>query len=647
MNTPHPFVLPPEDRVLSPYTGWTRAHWEAVADGLLAAVRPYRSPGGALITLPGRTSWSGERSDGLEGYARTFLLAALRAAGTAASGRPVPADLLEPSADGLRTGTAAPGTADPQSWPAVVDRGQAMVEAASVALALHLTKDQLWDRLDEGTRERAADWLAGALRHEPVDNNWWLFPVAVGTFLEAADRHTEQARAAIDRGLARIEQWYVGDGWYTDGAGRYFDHYNGWAMHLYPLLCAAVAGAPADPVRRERLREFLIGYGRLFDRTGAPLHQGRSLTYRFAAAAPLWLGALVDATPYPPGTTRRLASGVLRHFLDRGAARDGLLSLGWYGPDAATVQPYSGSASPYWAAKGFVGLLLPERHEVWTAYESAGPAEHADPEPVLGLPGPGLLVHSGHGVARLVNHGADHQPVGPTAALDADDPLYARLAYSTMTGPTRGGDPADNHIGLVLAGRVTERGRIEPLGAGPGWAASAHSPTLDGQPVPGTRIVSVSVVRGPYEVRVHLVRAPAGTAVRESGWAPAPAAGEELRSSAAGLDAWVRTTSVHGTLTGAHGWERAAVGSAPHGTAFGERAELAVLEGTVAAEPLVSVLALTWADATPTPAPQVSATASGVDVRWADGGLSRIRYEATERCSVTHEAGRPHAPTGV
>ncbi|WP_020557606.1 DUF2264 domain-containing protein [Embleya scabrispora] len=637
MNTPHPFVLPPEDRTLSPYTGWTRAHWEAVADGLLTAVRPYRSPGGALITLPGRTSWSGERSDGLEGYARTFLLAALRAAGTAASGRPVPAALLEPYADGLRAGTAAPGTADAESWPAVVDRGQAMVEAASVALALHLTKDQLWDRLDESVRERAADWLAGALRHEPVDNNWWLFPVAVGTFLEAADRHTGQARAAIDRGLARIEKWYVGDGWYTDGAGRYFDHYNGWAMHLYPLLCAAVAGEPTDPVRRERLREFLTGYGRLFDRTGAPLHQGRSLTYRFASAAPLWLGALVDATPYSPGTTRRLASGVLRHFLDRGAARDGLLSLGWYGPDAATVQPYSGSASPYWAAKGFVGLLLPERHEVWTARESAGPAEQADADPALGLPGPGLLVHAGHGVARLVNHGADHQPAVPAAALDADDPLYARLAYSTLTGPTRCGDPADNHIGLVLAGRVTERGRIEPLGAGPGWAASAHSPTLDGHPVPDTRIVSVSVVRGPYEVRVHHVLAPTGTAVRASGWAPAAAAGARLRSAVEGLGARVDTASVRSTLTGAHGWERAAVHAAAHGTAFGEQAELAVLEGTVATGPLVTVLSLTWADTALVPAPRVTVTASDADVWWADGGVSRVRRTGADGCSVTHE----------
>jgi hypothetical protein len=70
---------PQADRTLSPYTGYTRAHWEAAADALLAAVEPYASADGALYQLPGdRTSWTGRLSDGLEGYARTLLLAAFR-----------------------------------------------------------------------------------------------------------------------------------------------------------------------------------------------------------------------------------------------------------------------------------------------------------------------------------------------------------------------------------------------------------------------------------------------------------------------------------------------------------------------------------------------------------------------------------------
>src|SRR5262245_16859529 len=69
-----------EDRELSPYTGWTREHWEATLDATLDAVRPYASPRHALIDLPGPVSISGRRSDGLEGFARTFLAAGFRLA---------------------------------------------------------------------------------------------------------------------------------------------------------------------------------------------------------------------------------------------------------------------------------------------------------------------------------------------------------------------------------------------------------------------------------------------------------------------------------------------------------------------------------------------------------------------------------------
>ncbi len=103
-----PFPLPPEDRDLSPYTGWTRAHWEAAADGLLRATAPYASPGHGLIALPGaRPSSSGTRSDGLEGFARTFLLAALRVAGS--EGRD-PRNHLERFAAGLAAGSENPTT---------------------------------------------------------------------------------------------------------------------------------------------------------------------------------------------------------------------------------------------------------------------------------------------------------------------------------------------------------------------------------------------------------------------------------------------------------------------------------------------------------------------------------------------------------
>jgi hypothetical protein len=230
--------LPPEDRSLSPYTGWTRAHWEALADGLLTAVEPYRSADGATIRLPGRASWSD--CDGLEGFARTFLIAAFRVAGGG------PAELLEPYRRGFVSG--------PGVWPAVADRFQPMVEAASLALGLWLTREQLWDTLGDAERERLGAYLATVFHHEPAPNNWWLFPVTVGGFLADVEVEEEAARAAIERGLARIEDWYVGDGWYSDGDGQNFDNYIGWAMHLYPGLWTRMAAATPGAQYDDRLK---------------------------------------------------------------------------------------------------------------------------------------------------------------------------------------------------------------------------------------------------------------------------------------------------------------------------------------------------------------------------------------------------------
>ncbi|MFF2040832.1 DUF2264 domain-containing protein [Kitasatospora sp. NPDC058170] len=649
--------LPPEDRELSPRTGWTRAHWEAVADDLLTAVRPYASPGRALIDLPGaRPSWSGRRSDALEGFARTFLPAALRIAG---AGGADPGGLLEQYAAGLDAGTRTPtaerdlADGDHESWPLITDRGQAMVEAASIAFALRLTRPWLWDRLDGAVRDRVGRWLADALHRAPNDNNWWIFPLAVGGFLAEAGVEEEDARAAVRRGLERIDRFYLGDGWYTDGRPRAFDHYNGWALHLYPVLHAHLADDRALLAEYgDRLAAHLTGYVHTFGADGAPVHQGRSLTYRFAATAPLWAGALAGRTPLGPGATRRLASGALRHFLDRGAVDGrGLLTLGWHGPELRLVQPYTGPASPYWAGSGFLGLLLPPGHPVWTEPEQPAPCEVRDRVTVL--PRPGWLVQStaADGVVRLHNHGSDDQPADQ---VQPDNPHYARLAHSTVTGPTYDG-PADNHLALVVDGEPTQRGRIHPLGTGADWAASLSHPRAGGDELPGVTVTSVTLVHGPDEVRVHLVAgAAAGTAVHHGGWA---VAGERTGSAAVGTGLGTIARADGGLtseLRSLYGFGRTQARTVPGGTAFGAEAVLPVLSGSLPAGPALLACAVRLAGATGlppldevgltavrTPAPTAGRTAGltagrtagpgstwDLRVSWPDGEVRHVRIGA-------------------
>ncbi|MFF4165319.1 DUF2264 domain-containing protein [Streptomyces sp. NPDC001741] len=624
-----PFQLPPADHGSSPFTGYTRHHWEAVADGLLGAAWKWSTPGRALIDLPGRPSRSGVRSDGLEGYARTFLTAAFRVAG---AGGEDPHNWLERYAEGLDAGTRTAGRDDAESWPLILDHtvfGQPMVESASVAIGLRLTRPWLWDALDGRTQDRAEEWLRGSLRHSPAPNNWYLFPYSVAGFLESVGRGDAETARARQRALDLMEGWYRGEGWYSDGDGRAFDHYNGWALHLYPVLDAFLSGDEQLAAHYGgRLREHLESFSLMFGADGAPMHFGRSLTYRFAAGAAVGMGAVSGHTPLAPGVSRRLISGSLRYFLERGAAGDdGLLSLGYHGPHDATLQVYSGPSSPYWASKAFVALLAPAEHPLWTADEEPAPSE--GPDQVLALPSPGLLVQStrADGIVRLHNHGSDHVRPHEAETADVSDPLYARLAYSTATGPTASTNTADNHFSLRVSGSRSSRVRIHPLGVGHGdgwgWAASWHIPVFpEGPPTwPGLRVESVTVVRGRYELRVHRVLgAPAGALAEQTGWATDP--GGTVRSS----------------LHGLHGWTDLEEVRAPQGTAFTRWAVLprlsADVEGT---EVLVGLAALTGEPETAPLAAAVSAVdvnGERVAVRWADDGTTtRIGLMPLE---VTH-----------
>lgn len=553
--------LPGNDRDLSPYTGWTRRHWEALADHLLDSLVPYFSPGAALVELSGRTSRSGAHSDALEGFARSFMLAAFRIAG--AGGNDCDA-LIERYARGLVNG-ADPD--HPEAWPRLEPLSQPLVEAAAIAVGLHETREWIWDRLDPAGQDKIAGWLGGFVGSRTWENNWRLFQVVSEQFLASVG--APYSRAEIDAGLDRIEDWYLGDGWYTDGDGQNFDYYAGWAMHLYPGLWARMAAATpgavyADrlAVYRERLRLFLADAVHLIGADGAPVHQGRSLTYRMAAAAPYWTGALLDATPLSPGTTRRLCSGIARHFTEHGVPdRDGLLTLGWYDTFLPATQTYSGPGSPYWASKGFIGLLLPPDHPVWTAREQPVPLDEDDQ--VRAMPRPGWLTSAttSDGVVRLLNHGSDHlvrRLPGTDGPEPPGDAHYDRLAYSSRTGPDHTADRVDNHLALITADcRTSHRGSVHRIGVGHSWS----NEWLGDVP---WRVETAAVALGPWEIRCCLVDAPAGCTIRMGGYAVAGPTPPRTTTDSATTDTGLVTR-----VQDLHGYDTSGVHASEGTNAFG------------------------------------------------------------------------------
>lgn len=528
----------------------SRNDWLRLADRMLHAARRHASPGHARITPPGPAGGYGRAVDGLEGFARTFLLAGFRIAGSPED----QAELAEWYATGIATGT---DPAAPDRWVRLDEHPQAKVEAASLALILDMTRPWIWDRLAPAVRERVVDYLSpvvGDVTYPQI--NWVWFRLVVQTFLRSVGGPHSLTEMAED--LATHDTFRRDGGWLSDGPERAYDHYAGWALHLYPTLWARMAGA-ADLAaeRRERdvadLDRFLHDAVALVGADGSPLIQGRSLTYRFAAAAPFWAGALAEVPSLKPGLLRHAAARVVGHFTANGAPDDaGLLTLGWHHRWPRIAQSYSGPGSPYWACKGMLGIALPADHPVWTAPEEPLPVEAGDTLRAMRAPGWIVSGTRDDGIVRVVNHGTDHAVEGATSA---DSPLYARLGYSTATAPlldeTAWTTPADMAVALVDAeGRATHRTgmrtltvRIDDDGTPVGVAASA-GPVRWVEPHPGQpdhgngrageyreagHITVFSLVRGPWEVRlsrVDRVSTP-GLRLRVAGW---PVTGDRLTS---------------------------------------------------------------------------------------------------------------------
>lgn len=533
-----------EDHNASRSLDWDdRETWTRFADQLLLDARPHASPAHAGFRFTETPGALGERVDALEGFARTFLLAAFRLAGDAGHD---PHGFAEWYASGIEAGV---DPRSPERWIRLDEHSQAKVEAASLVLGLDMTRPWIWDRFSLQVQDRVVDYLSTAVGDPNYwPNNWVWFRIVTQTFLRSVGAEHSMQDIADD--LATHDSLVRTDGWITDGEGRNFDHYVGWALHLYPTLWSRMQGAAEIAASRvdsdrQALQRYLRDAVRLVGSDGSPVIQGRSLTYRYAAAAPFWVGALAGVEYPNAGLLRKAAGRIVGHFVNAdSAANPAVLDIGWTNSWPRLAQFYSGPGSSYWAIHGLMGVALPATHPVWTTVNAPMPLDESDQ--LFAINAPGWLIHASRidGIVRVVNHGNDHSHQGATGA---DSPLYARLGYSTATSPLLDDDswanPLDNAIVLLDAdGRATHRTgmallecRVDDTPGGPvGVAASevkAHwvaveKPTESiGQGWPGTstpagELRMVSLVRGTCELRLVRVDCPAPEAMelRFGGW---------------------------------------------------------------------------------------------------------------------------------
>lgn len=257
--------------------------------------------------------------------------------------------------------------------------GQALVDAAYLVWGLMHAWDALWVPLDDVTKQRYIDVMVGLRVENPPYTNWLLFCASIETFIRKAGGPWDVMRCQL--ALRSVDEWYVGDGFYSDGPDFAFDYYNAYVLHPMFVECneqltnggtRRIRNIPQDFYKKglARMQRYGMELERLISPEGTFPVYGRSITYRTGVLQPL---ALLSWRKWLPkelqeGQVRAAMTAVLTRMFgdDRNFNKGGYLTLGFNGSQPNISDWYTNNGSLYMASLALMPLGLPASDSFWT-----------------------------------------------------------------------------------------------------------------------------------------------------------------------------------------------------------------------------------------------------------------------------------------
>ena len=251
---------------------------------------------------------------------------------------------------------------------------QPIVDAAYLVHAFLRAPEALWQPLDKETQKCYIEAFKSLRNRTGAYNNWLLFTGLTEAFLLQQGEQSDPFRINIAKN--KIKEWYVGDGWYSDGSKFSMDYYNAYVMHpmlvemletLQPKKWASQKDCDEAMRRMVRHAEFSE---RIIGPDGTYPAFGRSVTYRTAAFQSLADVALREKLPahISPAQVRCALTAVHLNMYEGNQNFDanGWLVLGFNGHQPEIADVYTSTGSLYMATLSFLPLGLPADNAFWT-----------------------------------------------------------------------------------------------------------------------------------------------------------------------------------------------------------------------------------------------------------------------------------------
>ena len=250
---------------------------------------------------------------------------------------------------------------------------QRLVDAAYIAESFLRAPEATWQLLDETTQKRYIERFQRLKIVRPAYNNWLLFRGLIEAFLMSVGEDADQYVLTVASN--KINEWYLSDGWYSDGAEFSLDYYNAYVIHPMYIEMLEVLNKHrfwtpiSTKLAIKRMQRFNVFMERLISPEGTYPAFGRSVVYRMGAFQTLAMAAWKYGLPegLSNGQVRSALTAVMNKMfkVEGNFNEKGFLQLGFAGHQPDLSNYYTNNGSLYMTSLVFMPLGLPADHPFW------------------------------------------------------------------------------------------------------------------------------------------------------------------------------------------------------------------------------------------------------------------------------------------
>ena len=250
---------------------------------------------------------------------------------------------------------------------------QRLVDAAYIAESFLRAPEATWQLLVETTQKRYIERFQRLKIVRPAYNNWLLFRGLIEAFLMSVGEDADQYVLTVASN--KINEWYLSDGWYSDGAEFSLDYYNAYVIHPMYIEMLEVLNKHrfwtpiSTKLAIKRMQRFNVFMERLISPEGTYPAFGRSVVYRMGAFQTLAMAAWKYGLPegLSNGQVRSALTAVMNNMfkVEGNFNEKGFLQLGFAGHQPDLSNYYTNNGSLYMTSLVFMPLGLPADHPFW------------------------------------------------------------------------------------------------------------------------------------------------------------------------------------------------------------------------------------------------------------------------------------------